>query len=171
MLRANAVYEAGYLLGTSIARPLIAKRQIEIAGDVGAPAVAHGATGKGNDQVRFELTYYALEPGITVVAPWRTWSFGGERQGATASAGGSHGGAMTPPAGLFNTNTGRRYNLTLTASTLNALNHPNFAPPNGDLSSPYFGEYRALGGMIVALHGGVPTTYNRKIDLQIRFTF
>jgi len=101
----------------------------------------------------------------------RTWSFGGERQGAAASAGGSHGGAMTPPAGLFNTNTGRRYNLTLTASTLNALNHPNFAPPNGDLSSPYFGEYRALGGMIVALHGGVPTTYNRKIDLQIRFTF
>jgi argininosuccinate synthase len=77
ILRANAVYEAGYLLGTSIARPLIAKRQIEIARDVAAPAVAHGATGKGNDQVRFELTYYALEPGIVVVAPWRTWSFGG----------------------------------------------------------------------------------------------
>jgi argininosuccinate synthase len=77
MLRANAVYEAGYLLGTSIARPLIAKRQIEIARATGAPAVAHGATGKGNDQVRFELTYYALEPGIVVVAPWRTWAFGG----------------------------------------------------------------------------------------------
>ena len=73
MLRANAVYEAGYLLGTSIARPLIAKRQIEIAREVGAPAVAHGATGKGNDQVRFELTYYALEPAIVVIAPWRTW--------------------------------------------------------------------------------------------------
>ena len=73
MLRANAVYEAGYLLGTSIARPLIAKRQIEIARERGATAVAHGATGKGNDQVRFELTYYALEPGITVIAPWRTW--------------------------------------------------------------------------------------------------
>ncbi len=73
MLRANAVYEAGYLLGTSIARPLIAKRQIEIARQSGATAVAHGATGKGNDQVRFELTYYALEPGITVIAPWRTW--------------------------------------------------------------------------------------------------
>jgi argininosuccinate synthase len=72
-LRANAVYEAGYLLGTSIARPLIAKRQIEIARECGAPAVAHGATGKGNDQVRFELTYYALEPGIVVVAPWRVW--------------------------------------------------------------------------------------------------
>jgi len=73
MLRANAVYEAGYLLGTSIARPLIAKRQVEIARATGAAAVAHGATGKGNDQVRFELTYYALEPGITVIAPWRTW--------------------------------------------------------------------------------------------------
>ncbi|HEY2387954.1 MAG TPA: argininosuccinate synthase [Candidatus Binatia bacterium] len=77
MLRANAIYEAGYLLGTSIARPLIAKRQIEIARATGAPAVAHGATGKGNDQVRFELTYYALQPDIIVVAPWRTWSFGG----------------------------------------------------------------------------------------------
>jgi len=73
ILRANAVYEAGYLLGTSIARPLIAKRQIEIARETAAPAVAHGATGKGNDQVRFELTYYALEPSITVVAPWREW--------------------------------------------------------------------------------------------------
>jgi argininosuccinate synthase len=73
ILRANAVYEAGYLLGTSIARPLIAKRQIEIARDHGAPAVSHGATGKGNDQVRFELTYYALEPGITIIAPWREW--------------------------------------------------------------------------------------------------
>jgi len=73
MLRANAVYEAGYLLGTSIARPLIAKRQVEIAHETGADAVAHGATGKGNDQVRFELTYYALAPGITVIAPWRTW--------------------------------------------------------------------------------------------------
>jgi argininosuccinate synthase len=77
MLRANAVYEAGYLLGTSIARPLIAKRQIEIARDTGADAVAHGATGKGNDQVRFELTYYALEPGIRVIAPWRIWDLAG----------------------------------------------------------------------------------------------
>ena len=73
MFRANAVYEGVYLLGTSIARPLIAKRQIEIARQVGADAVAHGATGKGNDQVRFELGYYALEPGIKVVAPWREW--------------------------------------------------------------------------------------------------
>jgi argininosuccinate synthase len=71
MLRTNAVYEGAYLLGTSIARPLIAKRQIEIARATGADAVAHGATGKGNDQVRFELTYYALEPGIRVIAPWR----------------------------------------------------------------------------------------------------
>jgi argininosuccinate synthase len=76
MFRANALYEGTYLLGTSIARPLIAKRQIEIARAVGADAVAHGATGKGNDQVRFELTYYALEPGIKVIAPWREWDLG-----------------------------------------------------------------------------------------------
>ncbi len=73
MFRANAVYEGQYLLGTSIARPLISKKQIEIARKVGADAVSHGATGKGNDQVRFELAYYALEPDITVIAPWREW--------------------------------------------------------------------------------------------------
>ena len=73
MFRANAVYEGVYLLGTSIARPLIAKKQIEIARKVGADAVCHGATGKGNDQVRFELTYYALQPGIKIIAPWREW--------------------------------------------------------------------------------------------------
>ena len=73
MFRANAVYEGVYLLGTSIARPLIAKKQIEIAEKVGANAVAHGATGKGNDQVRFELGYYALKPDIKVIAPWREW--------------------------------------------------------------------------------------------------
>ncbi len=76
-LKANAVYEGVYLLGTSLARPVIAKRQIEIARREGADAVAHGATGKGNDQVRFELTYYALEPDIKVVAPWREWEFKG----------------------------------------------------------------------------------------------
>ncbi len=73
MFRCNAIYEGEYLLGTSIARPLIAKRQIEIAHQVGAQAVSHGATGKGNDQVRFELGYYALEPNIKVIAPWREW--------------------------------------------------------------------------------------------------
>jgi argininosuccinate synthase len=73
MFRANAQYEGLYLLGTSIARPLIAKKQIEIAEKVGADAVAHGATGKGNDQVRFELSYYALKPDVTVIAPWREW--------------------------------------------------------------------------------------------------
>jgi argininosuccinate synthase len=73
MYRANAQYEGLYLLGTSIARPLIAKKQIEIAEKVGADAVAHGATGKGNDQVRFELAYYALKPDVTVIAPWREW--------------------------------------------------------------------------------------------------
>ncbi len=73
MFRANAIYEGEYLLGTSIARPLIAKRQVEIARQTGADAVSHGATGKGNDQVRFELGYYGLEPGIKVIAPWREW--------------------------------------------------------------------------------------------------
>jgi argininosuccinate synthase len=73
MFRANALYEGQYLLGSSIARPLIAKRQIEIAAQIGADAVAHGATGKGNDQVRFELAYYALRPDIKVIAPWREW--------------------------------------------------------------------------------------------------
>jgi argininosuccinate synthase len=75
MFRANALYEGVYLLGTSIARPLIAKKQIEIARKMGADAVCHGATGKGNDQVRFELGYYALEPGIKIIAPWREWEF------------------------------------------------------------------------------------------------
>jgi argininosuccinate synthase len=75
MFRANALYEGVYLLGTSIARPLISKAQIEIARKVGADAVCHGATGKGNDQVRFELSYYALEPSIRIIAPWREWQF------------------------------------------------------------------------------------------------
>src|SRR5215213_1120797 len=76
-VKANALYEGVYLLGTSLARPVIAKRQIEIAQQEGADAVAHGATGKGNDQVRFELTYYALQPDIRVIAPWREWEFKG----------------------------------------------------------------------------------------------
>jgi len=80
MFRANTLYEGQYLLGTSIARPLIAKRQIEIANIVGADAVCHGATGKGNDQVRFEVAYYALKPDVRVIAPWREWSFEGRPQ-------------------------------------------------------------------------------------------
>jgi argininosuccinate synthase len=80
MFRANTVYEGQYLLGTSIARPLIAKTQIDIARKVGADAVCHGATGKGNDQVRFELSYYALEPGIKIIAPWREWDFKGREE-------------------------------------------------------------------------------------------
>jgi len=75
MLRANAIYEGGYLMGTSIARPLIAKRQVEIARAEGADAVSHGATGKGNDQVRFEMTYLALSPLIKIIAPWKIWNF------------------------------------------------------------------------------------------------
>jgi argininosuccinate synthase len=80
MFRANAVYEGQYLLGTSIARPLIAKKQIEIAEKVGADAVSHGATGKGNDQVRFELGYHALKPDITIIAPWREWDLRSREQ-------------------------------------------------------------------------------------------
>src|SRR4051812_11844671 len=80
MFRANALYEGQYLLGTSIARPLIARKQIQIARKVGADAVCHGATGKGNDQIRFELGYYALEPDIRVVAPWREWDFASREQ-------------------------------------------------------------------------------------------
>ncbi|TDR87241.1 argininosuccinate synthase [Enterovirga rhinocerotis] len=80
MFRANAHYEGLYLLGTSIARPLIGKRQIEIAEELGADAVCHGATGKGNDQVRFELTYYALKPDVTVIAPWREWDLRSREQ-------------------------------------------------------------------------------------------
>jgi argininosuccinate synthase len=80
MFRANTVYEGQYLLGTSIARPLIAKKQIEIARRVGADAVCHGATGKGNDQVRFELSYFALEPSIKIIAPWREWTFKGREE-------------------------------------------------------------------------------------------
>jgi argininosuccinate synthase len=80
MFRANTVYEGQYLLGTSIARPLIAKTQIDIAREVGADAVCHGATGKGNDQVRFEVAYYALEPDIRVIAPWREWDFASREQ-------------------------------------------------------------------------------------------
>jgi argininosuccinate synthase len=80
MFRANTVYEGQYLLGTSIARPLIAKKQIEIAEKVGADAVAHGATGKGNDQVRFELGYHALKPDITIIAPWREWDLRSREQ-------------------------------------------------------------------------------------------
>ena len=80
MFRANTLYEGQYLLGTSIARPLIAKRQIEIANMVGADAVCHGATGKGNDQVRFEVSYYALKPDVHVIAPWREWQFEGRPQ-------------------------------------------------------------------------------------------
>jgi argininosuccinate synthase len=80
MFRANTLYEGQYLLGTSIARPLIAKRQIEIANMVGADAVCHGATGKGNDQVRFEVSYYALKPEVRVIAPWREWEFEGRPQ-------------------------------------------------------------------------------------------
>jgi hypothetical protein len=92
----------------------------------------------------------------------RTWTFGPE--GIRGRASGGHGGG--PP-----TDAGKKYSIVISASTLNALNHPNFATPNGDLSSPYYGKYRSLGGLIVMSHGGAPSTYNRKIDLQVRVTF
>ena len=80
MFRANTVYEGEYLLGTSIARPLISKRLIEIARETGADAISHGATGKGNDQVRFELAAYHFDPGIQIIAPWREWEFQGRQE-------------------------------------------------------------------------------------------
>ena len=80
MFRANTLYEGAYLLGTAIARPLIAKRQIEIAKKVGADAVCHGATGKGNDQIRFEVAYYGLNPDIKVIAPWREWDLNSRKK-------------------------------------------------------------------------------------------
>jgi hypothetical protein len=92
----------------------------------------------------------------------RTWTFG--REDISGRASGGHGGGPSP-------DTGKKYSIAISASTLNALNHPNFATPNGDLSSPYFGQYRSLGGLIVMSHGGAPSTYNRKIDLQVRVTF
>jgi hypothetical protein len=100
----------------------------------------------------------------------RTWSFGGEGRSGVASEGNaSHGGSPNPmPSAAA---TGRRYNITLSANTMNALNHANYAPPQGVLTSPYFGRYRALGGLIVMNHGGGAGSYNRKIDLQVRFTF
>jgi hypothetical protein len=105
----------------------------------------------------------------------RTWSFGGEGSSNAPPSSTHSPGPMNPGGHGGNdsagTTTGRRYSLTLGASTLNALNHPNFAPPNGDLSSPYFGQARSLGGLIVMQHGGGASTYNRKIDLQLRFTF
>jgi hypothetical protein len=97
-----------------------------------------------------------------------TWEFGREGRSGMTDPGGAHGG---PPAGMFATGGSRRYQLTLSASTLNALNRANYSPPDGDLSSPYFGQYRSLGGLIVMMHGGIPTSYNRKVDLQLRFTF
>jgi len=100
----------------------------------------------------------------------RTWTFGKESFRGQAGAGaGGHGGG--PPSGMAGSDPGGKYSVVISASTLNAFNHPNFATPNGDLSSPYFGQYRSLGGLIVMSHGGAPSTYNRKVDLQVRVTF
>ena len=97
-----------------------------------------------------------------------TWEFGREGRSGISDAGGGHAGL---PTGMFSTGATRRYRLTLSATTLNALNRANFAPPDGDLSSPYFGQYRSLGGLIVMMHGGAPNSYNRKVDLQLQLTF
>jgi hypothetical protein len=104
----------------------------------------------------------------------RTWTFGPEgNSGHDSASSGTDGSGHSSgaPAAMSASTPGRRYSIVLSASTLNALNHPNFAPPSGDLSSSYFGQYRSLGGLIVMSHGGAPSTYNRKIDLQLRFTF
>ena len=114
----------------------------------GIPAIGHN-WGRGPSAVNLALRVS------------RTWGFGGERPAAPSA----------DPHGAATADSGRKYSVTVSASTLNALNHPNFAPPDGDLSSPYFGQYRSLGGLIVMQHGGPPSTYNRKIDLQVRFGF
>jgi hypothetical protein len=103
----------------------------------------------------------------------RTWAFGPDAKGPLPYGRGSdgHGSDARGSDGMHGSNSGTKYSVVISASTLNALNHPNFATPNGDLSSPYFGQYRSLGGLIVMSHGGAPSTYNRKIDLQLRFTF
>jgi hypothetical protein len=97
-----------------------------------------------------------------------TWQFGTEGRSGMSDTAGGHAG---PPAGIFSSGATRRYQLTLSATTMYALNRANFAPPDGDLSSPYFGQYRSLGGLIVMMHGGAPNSYNRKVDLQLQFTF
>lgn len=97
-----------------------------------------------------------------------TWQFGPEGRSGMSESPGGHSG---PPAGMFSAGATRRYQLTVSATTMNALNRANFAPPYGDLSSPYFGQYRSLGGLIVMMHGGAPNSYNRKVDLQVQFTF
>jgi hypothetical protein len=84
---------------------------------------------------------------------------------------GGAAGHAGPPAGMLSTGATRSYQVTLSATTLNALNRANFAAPDGDLSSPYFGQYRGLGGLVVMMHGGAPNSYNRKVDLQLQFTF
>ena len=101
MFRANALYEGAYLLGTSIARPLIAKAQVEVARRTGADAVSHGATGKGNDQVRFELTYQALAPDLKIIVPWREWDLDGPGRVRRLCAGARHPGAGDPGKALF----------------------------------------------------------------------
>ena len=98
----------------------------------------------------------------------RTWQFGREGSSGMSDGGSGHNG---PPAAMFSTGATRRYQLTLSATTLNALNRANFTPPDGDLSSPYFGQYRSLGGLIVMMHGGAPNSTNRKVDVQLQFTF
>ncbi|MDC0710241.1 argininosuccinate synthase [Stigmatella sp. ncwal1] len=128
MFRANALYEGAYLLGSSIARPLIAKRQIEIARLVGADAVAHGATGKGNDQLRFELTYLALSPDIQIIAPWRDWSFR-SRSDLLAFA-------RENQISIENAGTAQRpysidVNLLHTSYEGEALEDPSIPPPEG----------------------------------------
>ena len=101
MFRANALYEGAYLLGTSIARPLIAKAQVEVARKTGADAVSHGATGKGNDQVRFELTYQALAPDLNIIAPWREWDMAGPGRLRGLRPGTRHPGAGDQGKALF----------------------------------------------------------------------
>ena len=159
MFRANAIYEGVYLLGTSIARPLIARRQIEIARETGADAVAHGATGKGNDQVRFELGYYAHDPGIRVIAPWREWDIDSRarrwsstlRHTRFRSRGTSGVSPPTPPTRTSCTSPtkGRRWRIRgsgRTRACSPARSHPRRAPDRPTTVEIDFERRRCGGG-------------------------
>ena len=161
MFRCNAIYEGEYLLGTSIARPLIAKRQIEIARQTGADTVSHGATGKGNDQVRFELGYYALEPGIKVIAPWREWDLvSREKLLAYAESAGipidmkhkAGGAPYSMDANLLHISFEGRHLEDPKAEAEEAMWRWTVSPENAPDEAEYL-EAEFAGGDVVALNG------------------
>jgi hypothetical protein len=173
------------LTGYPAARPSLVPVGVPVGIPVGVPGGAPGAVCSGAGLVYaapfgcFDLNPPAGTPVIgrnfgrgpaavnLALRLSRTWAFGREGQSGPIETGSGHGMPEPAPTSAR----ARKYNLTLSASSLNALNHANYAPPNGDLSSPYFGQYRSLGGLVVMAHGGALAAYNRKVDFQLRFTF